>query len=347
MKRFLFKTAVYLIPFTILYCISLKYYSAAKEPDLLRIGLIPNVYQNYRPKFLHTANRTFDNLSNSNLKKYKILTIGDSFSDQDVFGYQNILANDFSVVHVDKFISTNPIQTLINFANGDFFDNYNIEYVILQHVERHFIDSIARLRINDKIMLYEIDSIIVNKEKRQTDYANKFFSRTTIKFPLYDLPKYFLQKNYLGNKQVYNVELVTDSLFSNHSNKLFFYNLDLESTTKNNMKENVDSLNRVLNLIALKLRLRNIKLIVLPSPDKYDLYYDFISERKRFTKPLFFELMKFQIKDYIYIDSKTILTSKLKTQKDIYFYDDTHWSPIASKIIVENIKDTIDYYEKK
>lgn len=103
-----------------MYFISIILYSDTESPDLLRIGYIPNIYNGYRTKFQLSINEKFDKLSNTKKNKYKILTIGDSFSEQAGFGYKNILANDFSVLHVDRFISNNQIQTLINLANGDF-----------------------------------------------------------------------------------------------------------------------------------------------------------------------------------------------------------------------------------
>jgi hypothetical protein len=342
MKRFIYKTSFFLIPIILMYFISLVFYSATESPDLLRLGCIPNIYKNYRAKFSLTEEIKYDDLSNPKSSKYKILTIGDSFSEQAGLGYKNILANNFSVLHVDRFISNNQIQTLINFTNGNFFDHYNVEYVILQNVERHFIDNAKNIHLNEKIMVNEIDSIILNRKIKQEKYLYNFFAKTTIKFPLYNFPKFFLQKNYLANKNVYNVELNTPLLFSNKSSKLLFYHKDLKSTEENNNPRNIDSLNAVLNTITLKLRQRNIKLIVLPSPDKYDLYYDYIAEKKGFTKPIFFDLMKAQKKDYIYIDSKAVLKANIKSKQDIYYYDDTHWSPVASKIIANKIKGEIE-----
>jgi len=341
MRKFIYKTSFFFAPLILLYFISLIFYSDTESPDLLRIGYIPNIYNGYRTKFQLSKNEKFDKLSNNKKNKYKILTIGDSFSEQAGFGYKNMLANDFSVLHVDRFISNNQIQTLINLANGDFFDTYNVEYVILQNVERNIINNAQNIRINDKIMLCEIDSLIFNHKIKEVDYSYNFFSKATIKFPLYHIPKFFIQKNYLSNETVYNIELNSHFLFSNNSNKLLFYHKELKSTDKNNVKENIESLNILLNTIAQKLRQRNIKLIVLPTPDKYDLYYDYITEKKDFTKPIFFNLLKEKNKDYIYIDAKEILVSKIKNEQDIYFYDDTHWSPVASKIIADNIKSEI------
>ena len=191
-------------------------------------------------------------------------------------------------------------------------------------------------------MLNEIDSLILNHKTEYVDHSYNLFSKATIRFPLFDLPKFFVKKNYLSNELVYNVELTSRNLFSNKSSKLLFYYQDLKSTEQNNLKENVDSLNIVLNTIALKLREKNIKLIVLPSPDKYDFYYDYISEKKDFKRPIFFDLLKAVKKDYVYIDAKENLASKITNTQDLYFYDDTHWSPIASKIIADKIKSEIE-----
>jgi hypothetical protein len=342
MKRFIYKTSFFLIPFALLYFITLFFYSDTESPDLIRIGYIPNIYKNYRAKFSLNKKEKFEKLSSHKKKSYKVMTIGDSFSEQKGFGYKNMLADHFSVLHLDRIFSENPIQTLIYFANGDFFDNYNVEYVILQNVERHIVERVEKIQLKDKLMLSQIDSIILNHKIKNEDFSYKFFSTNTVEFPLYYLPKFFLKKNYLSNKITYNVELNTASLFSNKSSKLLFFSQDRRKTEKNNTKEKVDSLNLVFNILAQKLRQKNIKLIVLPSPDKYDFYYDYITEKKEFKKPLFFDLMKAEKKDYIYIDSKEILTANINKEQDIYFYDDTHWSPVASKIIVDKLKSEIE-----
>lgn len=342
MKRFILKSSLFIVPFFFLFTITSLFYSESESPDLLRLGLIPNIYKNYRNNDTQVKEEKFVKLSSTKKNTFKIMTIGDSFSEQGANGYNNFLAEDFSLLHVDRFISRNQIQTLINLCNGDFFDTYHIEYVILQNVERNIINNIQNIRLNDSIMLNEIDSLIFNHKTKKVDHSYNLFSKTTIKFPLYYLPKFFVKKNYLSNELVYNVELNSSSLFSNKSNKLLFYYQDLESTDKNNIKENIECLNIILNAIAEKLQHRNIKLIVLPSPDKYDLYYDYITEKKDFKKPIFFDLMKGEKKEYIYIDAKEILASKMRNTQDVYFYDDTHWSPIAAKIIADKIKSEIE-----
>lgn len=340
MRKLVFKTLMFIVPFLALYCITYLFYSTKESPDLLRLGYIPNIFEDYRKAFDFNKTEKFELLSKSSHRNFKVLTVGDSFSEQYGIGYKNILADDFSVLHVDRFISENQIQTLINLINGDFFYKYKIDYVILQNVERYIIDNTENIDFTSQMNCNQIDTLVYNHKPKQEDYKYEFFSSATLKFPL-SSADFFLRKNYLSNKFVYNVQLNTKSLFSNHSDKLFFYYQDLVKIKKNNLPENSKKLNDILNIISGKLKQKNIKLIVLPSPDKYDMYYDYIVDKKNLTKPVFFENFEKLSKNYIYIDSKEILSQKLKSQKDLYFFDDTHWSPIGSKLIVNEIKEII------
>ena len=346
MKKFIKKVILFTFPFYIFYMISSIFYVDYESgPDLLRLGYIPDIDKNYRKGLKSFSEDNFVNVSKANEKFYEILTIGDSFSEQGADGYKNFLASDFKVLHIDRFISKNPFQTLINLCNGDFFDIYKVKYVILQNVERHLIDNINDIDINSKINNKELDSLILNHNIKNNNYSYKFFSSVTIEFPLYYCPKYLLCNNYLSNDQVYNLDVNVKSLFSNNSDKLLFYKKDLENTKKNNLIENAKRLNHVLNEIAEILDKKNIKLIMLPSPDKYDLYYNFIVDKNKLVKPVFFDNFKKLKKEYVYIDSKEILSEKINSVKDLYYFDDTHWSPIASKIIASKIKEEILFQE--
>ena len=344
MIKFINKTLLFVVPFFVLYFFTLFFYKTPKTGDLLRLGYIPCINRDYRQHFKFTEEEKFTKLSSKPKEKnYKIMTIGDSFSEQEGWGYKRYLANDFTVLHVDRFFTEKeePIQALINMSNSDFFNHYKVQYVILQNVERHFIDRVKKIDINGKTDVSKIDSMIVNHKNSLTNNEYKFFSRLTLEFPFYHFPRYFVDKNYLSNNKVYNFETNTKSLFSNNTNKLLFYYEDLSSTEQNNKLENAINLNNILNQLSRKLKEKNIKLIVLPSPDKYDLYYDCIVDKKTLTKPIFFDNFKKLNKAYIYIDSKEILSKKLNNQKDIYYFDDTHWSPIASELIAKKIKEEI------
>ncbi|WP_343680111.1 alginate O-acetyltransferase AlgX-related protein [Chryseobacterium arthrosphaerae] len=339
MKRLITKTAFFVAPFFALYITTALFFTT--DADLLRLGFLPALDKNYHEKLASSEPTVkFTQLSESKEKTYEILTIGDSFSEQGKSGYQNGLAHDFSLLHIDRFISNNQIQTLIELCNGNFFDTYKVQYVILQGVERNLIRDIQNIDNTSKIDIRQIDSIIINHNRQPLQDEYSFFSRTTLRFP-YSTLKYFTDKNYLANGQVYNVELKTGSLFSNHCSKLLFYHDDLNNTIQNNLPENTVKLNRILNELARKLKEKNITLLFLPSPDKYDLYYDYITDKHNFTKPVFFDNFGKLDKEYIYINSKEILTKELDRKKDIYYFDDTHWSPIAAQLMAQEIKKVI------
>ena len=340
MKRFILKSVVFVLPFAICFGITSLFYSDTEAPDLLRLGMIPNTSSNSLGSFDLSKKELFDKVSNQKDRNYQVLTIGDSFSEQAGYGYKNYLAEKLSVLHVDRFISKNQFQTIIDLINGDFFSDHKISYVILQGVERQIIKNTSDINYTSKLSKKTVDSIISKQVENKADYSYKVFSPTTLKFPLYFLPRYILDDNYLSNNSVYNVETTTTSLFSNSTNKLLFYKEDLYSVKNNNEDQNIKRLNEVVNYISDRLKEKNIKLMLLPAADKYDFYYDYIKNKGEFTKPLFFAKLDTYKKNYIYIDSKKLLSYSI--DKDIYFFGDTHWSPIASKIIANQIINVIE-----
>lgn len=208
MRRFLLKSLCFVFPFFVLYALTRFLYSHTGAPDLLRIGYIPNVYPSYRKKFDSDLSIRFAYLSSSKKKKFKILSIGDSFSDQGAAGYQNILSDSFSILHFDNYISNNPIQTLIGLCNSDFFSQYEFEAVILENVERHLTGNVEKIDTFFKLPFHRIDSIVHPRPEKENlrkhsspsnPFKYDFFSRVTIEFPLYHLPRYFFNQSYLAN----------------------------------------------------------------------------------------------------------------------------------------------------
>lgn len=330
------------MPLLVLHIITFCFYST-KKGDLLRVGYIIDLYPNYRDIFDGEMKNeiTYSKISDLTQKrKFKVLTIGDSFSDQLGYGYNNYLAknNNTDVLYFDSFLSGNQIETVFNLLKGDFFDQYRIEFIVLQNVERKFIYNSQHLDTT-KILTY--DKIVeMAKEKRQKeDFGYQFPSNRVFKFPYYSL-QYYLKKDYLFNNQVYRTQISTE-LFSTNNKQLLFYKDEINFTERNNNESNVSKLNNILNNLNGLLKKRGINLIVLPSPDKYDMYYEYIVNKVNYPKPHFFEILDTMHKEYVYINSKKILGSTLAKKKDIYFYDDTHWSPWASQLIAKKLSEEI------
>ena len=348
MKKFILKTLWFVIPILLLHLFTFVYYSTAESPDLLRLGYIIDLNPNYCKT---TFSKTLEQKINYTLvsekpirRKFKIMTIGDSFSEQFGYGYKNYLSkNEASkVLHLDRFLANNQIETLYQLAQGDFFEHYEVEYVILQNIERNFITNIEDINLKKKLTIDELNVLMAKKPQHETRSDGfKFPSNTVLKFPFYTM-QYFLKETYLFEGTVYKTAL-SKHFFSVDNQELLFYYNDVVSAKKNNIADNVRQLNTILNNLNTLLKKKNVKLIVLPAPDKYDLYYDYIVDKSKLPKPLFFEHLKKMPKDYIYVDSKSVLSAALahNRQKDIYFYNDTHWSPWASQLIANTIEKNI------
>lgn len=354
MKKFLLILSLFLFPIIFLQIFTWLFYTD-KKGDLLRMGYIFNRYPNYREIFnTHKKSGKIYFSSIMDLpkkKKYKIITIGDSFSEQGEYGYQNILAknNHWDILHIDRKTQDNTtfylnqIQFLLYLTNGDFFENYQTEYVILQNIERHFVEHSNIIKLEDKLTMSGLIKIIEDQKRKviPTDKGLKFPSQLIFKFPYFTY-NYFTKNDYCFDEKV-NKTLLDEEMFSPYINELLFYTTDTASLKYNNDIKLCSQLNNLLNLLNKKLNKKGIKLIVMPSPDKFDIYYENIINRNKYPRPLFFENMNKLQKDYIYIDTRAILKEYIHNQKDIYYYDDTHWTPVGVEIISKSIKGIIEY----
>jgi hypothetical protein len=349
MKRFLVKTGLVCLPIFMLLVFVFVCYST-DEGDLLRMGYV--YYKGDCRKVFKkelTKPILFDTISNSKIeKKYTVLTIGDSFSEQKGFGYKNYLieSSNISVLHYDRFLHNNPIETVYGILNGNTLNNIKIDYIILESVERGFVKRGYNFNYKKRIDLdsiYQISKKHKNNVLKKENDIDKLPSRS-VKF-LFQNFLYFLDDNaYLSD--VYKVK-TTEKLFSIDANELLFFSDDIKNIKENNDLDKVSHLNDELNKLYDILKKREIKLIVLPCPDKYDFYYDYIVEKNRYPKPLFFDYFEKFPKKYIYINSKQILKSEFKDKKDMYFFDDTHWSPFSSMIIANRLKNIINRNNNK
>ena len=362
MKKFVVKCVLFSLPIAFLFLFTSIFYATDKG-DLTRVGYLIEK-KNYRTIFENELNKPilFSKVSQINWnkpQKFTVLTIGDSFSEQFGYGYKNYLAqNNTSVLHVDRFLSGNPIQTAHGILNGDLLDKIKVNYIILQSVERDIVVRAQECKTDTLISLNSINQNIkeYNSNLKKSNFENNsellkikqyfrnvkktikidgFSANRLIKFPLQNIRYLFDDNAY--DSDTYKVK-TKQSLFSVKTNDLLFLCSDLNGVKENNDKNAVSKLNEVLNSLSKKCKEKGIALIVLPSPDKFDFYYDEIVENQKYIKPLFFEHFDKLPKEYCYINPKKLLQEKLVKKKDIYFYDDTHWSPWSSKVLAAELK---------
>lgn len=345
MRRLILKTTFFVTPFFLFHMLNVCFYKQF-DGDLARIGYL---YQDPSPKSIVSSKFSlekkyiaFSELTPETNLDFDAMIIGDSFSEQDSLGYKNFLAHEnISVLHVDRVKATNPIQILVELINGNFFDSVKVSYVVLQSVEREFLSRCQKIDFQKIMSMDSLSSVIKNQKKLLSpEMTSKFFSETTLKAPLTNIQYYFSDKPKYS--QTYKVSAISRNLFSNNPDDLLFLDEDIAAIKYKNDSSLAKNANNVLNTINSLLSKKNIKLIVLISPDKYDMYYKYIANNPRFKKPLFFTYYDSLTKEYDYIPSMKVLSNALQKKKDVYYYDDTHWSPIGAEIIAKEIKKIVD-----
>ncbi len=355
MKKLIIKVVLFLSPIMFLEVFTFLFYST-DNGDLCRMGYIAYISdysqifkKEYEQKVYYTKISDVD-LSKKN--KFTVLTIGDSFSEQEAIGYQNYLSKNgsISVLHYEDYLNINPIQTLYGILNGDLLDSLNVNYIVLQSVERSFVDRAKGIDFNKKVYsdslmklinarrgpLKAINNSVKKKQNHIKKEGNmdKFFTDRIFKFPLYNLLYCFDDNAY--DSPTYKVR-TTKNLFSGNKNELLFYTDDLPQAKINNDVDSLFKLNNELNYLANKLKNKGIKLIVLPCPDKFDMYYDYIVNKEKYVKPLFFQNLMKMPKNYLFLNAKQILGAEINRKNDIYYYDDTHWSPYGALLIADEL----------
>ncbi|MDO4728065.1 MAG: hypothetical protein Q4B43_03555 [Bacteroidota bacterium] len=344
MKKFIIKTSFFVLPFIFFYFMNEKF-SQQGEGDLARLGDLyfnPSPYSQVVSQFdkLPQKYKKVSELNLNQTHKVDVLTIGDSFSEGNQYkGY--LVHKGLSLLHVDRFLSEeNPMQNLVAFANSDFFDYIKPQYVVLQNVERYVIKRNAELDFSAEKDIESVknrisENLIKEERKKTSKRKVSFFSDATIRKPLNNLQFLFFVKPL--DSDIYRYRSNNNQLFTNNPKELLFYKEDIDFLSDKNDIEKIQNLNASFNEISRLLAKKGIKLIILIAPDKYDLYYPYIKNKDK-KQPVFFNFFDKLDKEFLYVPSYVILSDEIKkNKKDIYFYDDTHWSPNGALSISEEI----------
>lgn len=344
-KKFILKSSLFVLPFLLCHIANLLFYDP-NEGDLIRIGYIygnsspiSSITSQYNLPKMYTSLSELDFNEN---KKFDLFVIGDSFSNQGSRCYKNFLANkNISVLHADpKLVDGRPIQFTVETLNSSFFDTVDVDYIVLQSVLREFNQRNENLNLDQKMDVNSLSIRLKNTSRESWFNEMLFFSDATVKAPLSFLQYKLFSKTKLYD--TYRLRSIRDDLFSNNPKDLLFYKNDIENMNFKNDPARVANSVSTLNKIHSLAKKKGIKIIVLISPDKYDLYYPFIENKENQPEPLFFSFYDNMSKKYLNVDTYSLLTSMIQTTNDVYFYDDTHWSPKAAEKIAEEIFITIN-----
>lgn len=304
--------------------------------DLTRIG--------YLSKAVHKRKNEIDlpkqHDSQPKATHYELVTIGDSFSQGHSGGknryYQDYIATKFNwnVLNLPQYPNTqNYSETIIALANNGFLDKYHIKYVLIESTQRRVVERFTK-HVNYSLSIpYEESENFYHIQKEHSFQLPDVtaINNGNSKFVLYNFLYHFSDRAFFSD--VHKVKLTQKFFSTSLGDYLLYYHKDI-STIKNTTLASLETVNSELNTLSRFLKEKGIQLIFMPAVSKYDLYSPFIVNNKYELDP-FFNLFETLKKDYIFIDTKKILSKELqKNEQDIFYGDDTHWSYKASDIII-------------
>jgi hypothetical protein len=288
-----------------------------------------------RPKKLeYTLKKSFIYDKTFHNQPIDMITVGDSFSHGVSGGlnpyYQDYLATiyDKNVLNVNPIKYDQFIETAIGLHNSGFLKEKKVKYVLIQSVERFSAIRFAK------------DINYTQFNLKTPEISNKIFSVqhqdiSIINTANYKLPYYFIAYKFKENpkKDVHRLKL-TKEVFTGHNEFLVFHD-DIKNIPQFT-PESVANINENFNKLARILKKDGIKLIFMPTTDKYDMYYSYIQNNHHPKNP-FYQLIRPLHKEYIFVDVKAILKPLIdQGKKNIYFVDDTHWSSRGAEAVVRS-----------
>lgn len=288
-----------------------------------------------------------DNIDNfDSLREAEIISIGDSFSQGGISGYQNFLGHILNTkVSNFRFKNARPENTAYTLLKKNLIPKCKI--LIVESVERAFIKSLSdEFFIFDNIQEKEI---ITKKQENIFDYFdNKDLEIRHFDFDIKALTSFY--KNKLSLTKKYKLLYLKEDMFTSksYSKSLYIYDNingdgDSELSFKTLSKEQIDIAKNNFLVLIDEAQKHNIHIIYLIPTNKYDLYYNYI-ENNPYPQDSSFDYFE-EFDTTIFINTKKILLPYLhQGVKDIYRVNDTHWSIIAAQIVGEHLGESIKYH---
>ena len=325
MKKFLIKLSYTVLPVFLLLFGLVAYVALYIGPrttgDLGHLAYIPFDCQEDDPgemkELLFEDIRESDSLRNIHVD---VLTVGDSFSRMGRLGYQNYLAaQDVSVANCIRGLYENPFQYTYNILDLGLVDSTNINVLVVQVGERDLVMRSEEFDVN-KVDMHELNS---ESPSNGGGRANDWSLLRARDFLMYRLDK----------SPVYKVTLDKDYFNSKEPRSLYFYYADITNGL-NIGKASKKKVNDVFQTLIKKAEERGVALLLMLPVDKYDIYQNHIVDNPYPRKTYFEDAHE------IFGDTPNVLLCKYlltplieKGEKDVFLFDDSHWSIKAAEII--------------
>ena len=335
MRRFLTRTAIGSLPIVAVIGLCVYYYYGVRPSLYGDLGVLG------REQFDAEYNRTqhaapfggsvmVDTYHDGDTLT-RVVTIGDSFSQQDSIGYQNALAHllDERVTNLPIDVSTSgPVPSAFALLRSGFFErNKGAEVVIFELVERSFPPS---LNVIDEERIAAAATTFPRTEGAGTPKAESLPASIIHQGIDWVRLRTGLEKN-----PVMSAEL-TRPLFTEpgKESRLYFYRDDLETLGAPpemwaRMRGNIERLHD-------EFARRGIKMVFLVVPDKYEVYQPYVKPgelpEKRFGLEMLDALAGM---DYVLQVLPEAHRRLEAGELDLYMADDTHWAAKGSMMAAE------------
>lgn len=343
MKKFLTKISYTVLPVWLLLVGMAVYLWATNDNsgDLMRLGLIDGgpqysdsiIRANALPEVYFESQ---DNDSLLMLDTCDVVVIGDSFSHGGGVGrqgdYVNFLAHD-SGRRVILFTpggdpQLSPMQMAYDALNLGVIDSSRIKNLVVQEVERYIVSRHCEFTEGHT----ELPRPLPEQQTTVEDKQRKDVS------PLLRV-KDFVFYRLFGANPIYCERLSRPLFGGNEPDKLYFYNDDVKlaiDLTADQQHALVYCYDRLIDMAQKK----GVNLIIVIAADKYDMYQDFITNNPYPVKTLNEDIQRWMTPAQLdhFVISKQVLHPLVEQGvRDVYLFNDTHWSPASSRLIAGEV----------
>ncbi|MBR5672804.1 MAG: hypothetical protein IKW97_00225 [Muribaculaceae bacterium] len=297
--------------------------SGPEYTDSIRSALLPEVYYSSQ-----------DDERLLRLDTCGVLVIGDSFSHGGGVGkqgdYVNYLAHESGrkvVVYTPSDPSlSSPMQVAYDVLNLGFVDSSNVKNLVVQEVERYLVGRHCSFTTKHTSIPR------IEKKEEQQEPASKPSPSPLLRV------KDYLFYHLFGANPILKARLSRPVFGGVQPDMLYFYNEDVKmgyDATDEHRGQVVDCYRQVIEAA----RQRGVNLILLVAGDKYDMYQNYIVDNPYPAKTLNEDLQQWMAPELDYfVFSKQVLQPYIEQGvKDVYLFNDTHWSPASSHLIAGEI----------
>ena len=332
MRKFLLKISYTVLPVWLLLVGNVFYVSLFVSPrlsgDLGVLAFIPFGHEYHERMAAGAPHDTLFHTITSDdelaAARFDVLTVGDSFSQQQADSYQNYLAHSgLSVANCSWKLFASPVQYAYNIMDHGLIDSTRVRVLILETAERVFEVEMDNFSPGSPT-IPRASSGGGGNEWSLARARDMLFYKLNLRTPVY--------------KAALDCELFS----SDEPSTLYFYYMDIVDGTS--LPPSIEGkVREVQAALHAKAAEKGIKLIWLIAADKYDLYQDHIIDNKFPRKTIIDDIRRMLHDSTDLMFAKDILLPMVdRGEKDVYLFNDSHWSHVATEAVARELRARMD-----